>query len=1442
MSAAAVPEEDPSGPVARGYELLEAAEEAAQSQLFERQAEQLRLLLEHVKENMEAFASEPSRAGEVLDRAAVGFYRLSLGEAALEAADLSLRFEPDRPSALQHKAIILFSMNRDPDQVLQLLDRALNLAPQDKSIWASKGDALKVLNRPAEAVEAYLRAQALDPTTSTFVDRALKIAPNHPKALRMKLAIALSSGATDVALLVCEQLLRSAPTDPELNYTKAQILVGRGDLAGAREFVERALGAAPHEPRYQLLRAEVLWKGGQREESLAIYRDLLARKVPVEAATLQTILDAFTRESVDEETLLAVRNRWREVDPRNLANLQETVRLALRMDRKDIALEACRSWMTLSPGNLDAARTFAEVAAESGQVDLALRAYHDLIQQHPQEQEELRKALRLALAARKPAQVIHFARALLTLKPEDEEVQEELASALTETGQREEALKIVEGLLSRHPHHVGYLLRRKALLQALGRVEEIPQILDLIFEIDPSQYDVALERGNLCLSRAFRSPEKSEERTRWATEALRSYERSSVSDGLRAPSALGIGRAARLIGDPARAIDGYRKFLQDPANGARADIYKELGHALREVGQSSSAEEAYQRAVELGLEDPDLLWGLVEVLTSLGQEARALRYLEALLQREPQNPLYLRRKGRLLIRLGRRPEGIQALRSALSSRERDPQAYFEVADALKDQGNYQDALAYYQRGLQLDPKDRAGLLAYSETLILAGRFNEAVGFLESLLRQDSHDARAWRLRAQAYRSLQRDSEVLYSLRALLLLEPENPGIWKEKLALHLARGEKPEAYECLTALVKLPAPDPAVRARHWIELGDLAAEMGRQDEALRAYEEALRADPSVGPEIQLRRASTLAQDQKYAEALEALAGFPEGSAEAGIPLDLSRRVKVLKGSCLFYLKRYPEAREIFGALVKDNPQDRTGAIWYVRTLLHTGDYSSARDFLRQVLPDLTEIPLAYLYLAEAEAGLGALDLATEVCRQGLKVHPESVTLLTRWGDLEWRQEHWKEAAEAYSRAAAIEPKNAEHFARAGAARERLGHNHEALSAYSQACQLSPRNKDYHASRGRVLLTLDQPEKATEAFDEALKLDPTLEAAREGKKQAAEKAKELQIQTYGREALLLEARLNRPITKNDLFLTLHIPFELLDPVTKAMGRTPEIRVEELSEEDLRELENATFHVINSALEQKGSVLEKKGLTLADVATFAPTATNLGQIQRIFGYMRSVLRMEITPDRLRLTPDLEELARQALALPETERTLFGLVRNLRVGLYKARIIKVIESVGGSEAAVVPTLELSSEGSGAPETDRVPSPLAPPSEAVGEEPSSPSSLSVSTGETELESPVSEGRSEPSEEWPRELLAQGLSPAPEGLRCQSCGGVAQFLHRCGAKVCRSCVVQFKSCPRCSLSLTLPEKPAPRSAPRTAPGEKLPHSPGLERVRLPKPRDDARL
>lgn len=169
---------------------------------------------------------------------------------------------------------------------------------------------------------------------------------------------------------------------------------------------------------------------------------------------------------------------------------------------------------------------------------------------------------------------------------------------------------------------------------------------------------------------------------------------------------------------------------------------------------------------------------------------------------------------------------------------------------------------------------------------------------------------------------------------------------------------------------------------------------------------------------------------------------------------------------------------------------------------------------------------------------------------------------------------------------------------------------------------------------------------------------------------AERAAE--VERLGKEALLLEARLNRPITKNDLFLELHVPFDLMDPVTHAISRNVSLDLRTLGIREREGLERESHDVVVRALAERAKAVEKRGMTLAVVAALSPPDRTLADLQRLFGYMRAVLEADLPP-RMLMPSEVSRLLPRAAALPPGERTPFRLVRNLGVGLYTARLVK-------------------------------------------------------------------------------------------------------------------------------------------------------------------------
>ncbi|HEY1199120.1 MAG TPA: tetratricopeptide repeat protein [Thermoplasmata archaeon] len=1355
----------------------------------------LKVFLAAVEQKRSELSGEAAEVTPMLHEAAMAFYRTSQPDLARRAADLGLEFTPGNASLLHDKALILLAQNENLPEVVTLVDRAIEANPHDKGLWATRADALRLLDRSEEAVDSYLRAQDLDASSTQYVDKALKLAPTHSGALHKKLVLARAVGGELQALGACDELLKTNPEDLDLQFARAELLVAVGNLAEALVPLEKVRAARPDDARTALLRAHILFQLGRNEEAIPIAKAIVEGTTAPEASALAEL--ARLSEAASPDLALVARERILQIDPRNLQNLLDLRDLAVRLDRVDTALSACRAILEVQPDNLEALRGIAELELANGHPDEAIEAYRRLLKVHPHALTELRKALDLAREQRKTDAVREFAEAVLAEEPLDLEAQLELARTLSTAGDVAGAVRAYDALLEAHPGELPYLLEKKEIVARTDDPAQLAPVMDELFRLDPTRTDVAVERGNLYLSLAYDRPEGSAERDQAARMALVSYERASSDPEAANVSELGIARASRLVNDPDRAIHAYESFLAREENHMRHDILKELGHALRETGRYTEALEVYGRAIAGGLEDPDLFWGAAEVCSEVGQEARALQLLDVLLRRDPNNPLFLRKKGQLLLRSGHRTEALAVLQQAVQAAHGDPHAFFEVAEALRAQGAYADAITYYRRGLEVDPKSRHGRLALSETLLLSGQYPEAVQIADPLLKEDPNDLAAWKARADAYRALGRSNEVLYSLKAILLLEPENGPALLEMFRLHRDAKETKEAYETLVRLLASSSPEAQDATLH-LERGDLAATLGKTEEANEAYEKAASLDPVMKVEIATRRARLRLTAGRPDLALEVL---DEGMKAVAPGSPSSIAALLLRAEILGALERPAEARGAYEEVRQRDPKSPVALAGIGRSMLEEGKHAEAIEFLRAAIPQVPPQESLYLLLAEAHSGLGQGDLASEAVKNGVEALPKSVALWVRAGELAVARQAWPEASSAFAHALALRPADAEVLARAGFVAERMEHPNEALALYERATEADPSNKQAWTSRGLALLATGRPTEALTSIDRALALDSDYAPAKDGKKLALQKTRDAEVQRFARDALLLEARLNRTVTKNDLFVTLHVPYEFLEPVLSSIGRDAKVDLDRLDANEVRDLENASYHLITSAVEHRPPGIERRGFTLADVAVLSPPAYSLDQIERLFGYLRAVLEADLRPENLKLTPDVEELARKALVLPAEQRTLFQLVRTLRVGIYKARLIKVVEQAGSAVHAPLAALDL---GAYSPEFRSREAAEAAPEDA--EEYAGP--IIPSEGPAGVETVVVPA---PSGDWSGGgdgATAPGGTGSPAAHaaaapRCVGCGGLASVAHGCGAPLCQHCIGQFPTCPKCGQAVT---------------------------------------
>ena len=226
------------------------------------------------------------------------------------------------------------------------------------------------------------------------------------------------------------------------------------------------------------------------------------------------------------------------------------------------------------------------------------------------------------------------------------------------------------------------------------------------------------------------------------------------------------------------------------------------------------------------------------------------------------------------------------------------------------------------------------------------------------------------------------------------------------------------------AVAQKPAPPAADDAAYYFLLGRRYESAGDIEKAVAAFKQALTLDPESA-ELRAELAGLYARDDRAAEAVEAaedaLKKDPDnreanrllGSIYSALA---EQRQKLRPGDDpALYVPRAIAALERARAQGPDTPLDLTLG----RLYLQTKSYDKAIPLLRRVQleqPGSTELAMM---IATAEEGAGRTADAVETLRAATAGNPKFFRGLVMLAELSEKQGEWESAADAYSRAQAL---------------------------------------------------------------------------------------------------------------------------------------------------------------------------------------------------------------------------------------------------------------------------------------------------------------------------------------------------------------------------------------------------------------------------------------
>ncbi len=477
----------------------------------------------------------------------------------------------------------------------------------------------------------------------------------------------------------------------------------------------------------------------------------------------------------------------------------------------------------------------------------------------------------------------------------------------------------------------------------------------------------------------------------------------------------------------------------------------------------------------------------------------------------------------------------------------------DEAQMFEKTWRYREALRSYEEALQRDPHCIAALHGRASMLSTLDHPREALVVYEELLRLEPASAKTLSRKGWILGGLKRYEEAFAAFDAALQLDPSygeaSSGKW-----FFLTHLERDEEAEQLRASKTKPTPrhedvtGPCSTADDYYQRGLALSTLGRDEEAIRAYEECLRLDPlhlevyerihfihlakgrreqslatftravQTFPEcarLHIYRAESLGRLKRYQEASEACqraiqldGAYPEAYAENSKHLaHLERHAEALdaieqaialnpdadhyyrqKADALASLRRYDEAMATYDQAISLDP-DHFFPYWEKAELL--AQLQRDEDALATYDRFIERNPLVYegyqskLYFLSRRKRY-AEGLAT--CEQCLTHNPQQVRAIGQKARMLSLLKRYEEALLSYEEAIRLQPAEENlHIAKAETLTE-LKRYDEALSALDQAVQLAPRKASTYQKKGELLITLKRYQDALTPLKSAARLD------------------------------------------------------------------------------------------------------------------------------------------------------------------------------------------------------------------------------------------------------------------------------------------------------------------------------------------------------------------
>ncbi len=827
-----------------------------------------------------SFFSQSAVLPDVYSQITAAYQQRRLGDAEKQLRAL-LQSHPAEVRALSLMGVVLDALKRY-DEAETYYFKAQKLAPNSPLLENNLGNHYLAQGKVDKARQAFLRAVALDPrhpnahlqlvkiqiqkkeyaAALRHLDQMSQTGPETPSLQLLRAQALFGAGQIDQAHSLLNQLESQSSGDLQLAFLIGIAYVEMERFSDAEKSFSHVLQADPtnFEVLYNLGTAAL--RAGHWDRARQIYQSALLQK-PHDADCLMGLARSLADAGKDEQALPILFEAHREAPARPdilLLTAQTSSKLGFPSD----ATVAYDKYLRLKPEDDIARRERGVALVMSQKLQEGIRELEWFVQKHPQDawghyqlasalslekKEQALAQVDLALHLDPQLKVARFARGVMYLelrRPKDAIVdlkafldqdpgnikaQDQLGRAYLQNDQPVQAAGILKKVIDQSPKNPALYFQYSRALRALGRTQELNEVLEKIAQLGGLGGEVLSPAGQL----DYFTLSPAERQARKLGNLQKAIQRSPEDPEPKLLLA-GLYLDQRKVKEALLLMEQIQKLSPD------LGILSRCGRLLVDYGLYSNALPFLENAVQKGPATEEILLDRALAVFHVVGGENGLRALDAIPPPQRSGNYYLLR-AQILDQLDRFSEAVDALNQALRAAPTREDLYSQACAFLIKHKRYSESLKLLdQSGKQL-PDAPNLMVIRSIVLELMGQSFEAAQQLAKIQSQWPEWYSPYLIQGIILESQHQAAEARQSLETAILLNPGEPSAYYHlALALKdLAPRDNETAYKIISQGLKLDPHDPYMQT----QAGRISLDRGDYPKALGHLQEAIRLLPEM---------------------------------------------------------------------------------------------------------------------------------------------------------------------------------------------------------------------------------------------------------------------------------------------------------------------------------------------------------------------------------------------------------------------------------------------------------------------------------------------------------------------------------------------------------------------------------------------------------------------